>query len=68
MMNPIFPDAQPWDILLFVIAAIIIVWINRKMMFKRGTSITDVLMPEKASDLIPETGEIAKNPIPTAIG
>ncbi|HEX5944588.1 MAG TPA: type II CAAX endopeptidase family protein [Anaerolineales bacterium] len=43
MMNPIFPDAQPWDNVLFAIAAVIIVWLNRDTMFKRGNGVTDVL-------------------------
>jgi hypothetical protein len=48
LMNPIFPDAQPWDNLLFVTAAIIIVWMNGRTMFQLGTGLTDILMPEKA--------------------
>jgi len=46
-MNPAFPDAQPWDTLMFVIAAVIIVWLNRDTMFRREAGITEVLMPEK---------------------
>ena len=46
MMNPIFPDAQPWDNLLFAIAAVVIVVLNRRTMFKRGSGVTEVLMPE----------------------
>lgn len=49
MMNPIFPDAQPWDNFLFAIAAVIIVWLNRGTMFQRGNGVTDVLMPEEQS-------------------
>jgi uncharacterized protein len=45
MMNPIWPDAQPWDSLLIIIAAVIIVWLNRSTMFQRGEAITGVLMP-----------------------
>lgn len=45
MMNPAFPDAQPWDSLLFGLAAVAIVWLNRHEMFKRGTGITEVLLP-----------------------
>jgi membrane protease YdiL (CAAX protease family) len=45
MMNPIWPDAQPWDSLLIIIAAIVIVWVNRKKMFNREDAVTDVLMP-----------------------
>lgn len=46
MMNPIFPDAQPWDNLLYVAAAVIVVLLNRRKMFQRGEGVTDVLMPE----------------------
>ncbi|MBN1318432.1 MAG: CPBP family intramembrane metalloprotease [Anaerolineales bacterium] len=66
MMNPVFPDAQPWDILIFVFAAVLVVWLNRYTMFKRGIGITEVLMPEKVSDLAPETGEMAKKHLITA--
>jgi hypothetical protein len=47
VMNPIFPDAQPWDNLLFVIAAVIIVWLNRRTMFQHGAGVIDILMPEE---------------------
>jgi membrane protease YdiL (CAAX protease family) len=47
MMNPLWPDAQPWDNLLFVTAAIIIVWLNRRNMFRREGAVTDVLIPEE---------------------
>ena len=49
MMNPICPDAQPWDNLLFIAAAVIIVWLNRRQMFQKGAGVTDVLMPEESS-------------------
>jgi hypothetical protein len=47
MMNPIWPDAQPWDNLLFVTVAVIIVWLNRRTMFERDSAVTDILMPEQ---------------------
>ena len=47
MNNPAWPDAQPWDTLVFVIAAVIIILLNRRKMFQRGDGITDVLMPEE---------------------
>jgi membrane protease YdiL (CAAX protease family) len=61
MMNPIFPDAQPWDILLFVFVTVLVVWLNRRTIFKRGEGITEVLMPEKISDLAPTVDPLAKN-------
>lgn len=49
VMNPIFPDAQPWDSLFVVLAAAVIVWINRHAMFQRGSGVTEVLLPERAA-------------------
>jgi uncharacterized protein len=46
IMNPIFPDAQPWDNLLFAAAAAVIVFLNRRQMFQRGSGITSVLSAE----------------------
>jgi membrane protease YdiL (CAAX protease family) len=43
MMNPIFPDAQPWDNFLFAIAAVIIVFLNRHQMFQPGSGEKAVL-------------------------
>ena len=51
MMNPIFPDAQPWDNLLWVAFAIVIVWLNRRTMFQRGSGVTDVLMSPASTPL-----------------
>ena len=45
VMNPMFPDAQPWDYLFWVIAGVVVVWLNRRTMFQRGTGITEVLFP-----------------------
>jgi len=46
MMNPIIPDGQPWENYLFAIVAVVIVILNRHTMFKKGSGITEVLMPE----------------------
>jgi len=47
MNNPLWPDAQPWDTILFSIAAVIIVWLNRRTMFQRDSGVTNILMPEQ---------------------
>lgn len=47
MMNPLWPDAQPWDNLLFVAVAVVVVWLNRKSMFRKGEGVTEVLMPKE---------------------
>lgn len=46
MMNPIFPDAQPWDNFLFAIAAVIVVFLNRHQMFQRGSGVMEALSSE----------------------
>ncbi len=43
MMNPLFPDAQPWDNLLWIAVAIVVVWWKRDVLFDRGTAVTEVL-------------------------
>ncbi|MBK8905287.1 MAG: CPBP family intramembrane metalloprotease [Anaerolineaceae bacterium] len=49
MMNPLWPDAQPWDNYLFIVAAVFVVWFNRQQMFQKGTGVTEVLMPDESS-------------------
>lgn len=51
MMNPIWPDAQPWDNLLFIAVAVVIVILNRRRMFNRKEGVTDVLMPENGNHI-----------------
>lgn len=46
IMNPIFPDAQPYDNLLWVAIAVVVVWLNRRTMFDREAGVTEVLMTE----------------------
>jgi uncharacterized protein len=41
--NPIWPDAQPYDTVFFVTAAILITWINRKVMFRKDGAAIDVI-------------------------
>jgi membrane protease YdiL (CAAX protease family) len=45
IMNPIWPDAQPWDNLLWVVVAVVVVVVRRREMFQRGAGVTDVLAP-----------------------
>ncbi|MCK4358606.1 MAG: CPBP family intramembrane metalloprotease [Candidatus Cloacimonetes bacterium] len=41
--NPIWPDAQPYDIYLFMVVAVLVVWFNRKTMFNKEGAITEVI-------------------------
>jgi uncharacterized protein len=43
MMNPLFPDAQPWDNLLFVLVAVIVVIVQRRKMFRLDSGVKNVL-------------------------
>jgi uncharacterized protein len=45
LMNPVFPDADPWDKLAFVAVAIAVVLLNREQMLRREGAVTDVLTP-----------------------
>lgn len=44
LINPLWPDAQPYDSGLFVVVAVVVVWFNRREMLSRQGSITDVLI------------------------
>jgi membrane protease YdiL (CAAX protease family) len=61
MMNPIIPDAQPWENLLFALAAVVIVVLTRRTIFKKGAGVTEVLMPEPDSETTSEADEITRN-------
>jgi membrane protease YdiL (CAAX protease family) len=43
LMNPIFPDAQPYDTYLLIVAASVILWWNRTEMFTRESSVKEVI-------------------------
>lgn len=43
LMNPVFPDAEPYDTYLLSGIAILIIWLNRKTMFKKGGAIVAVI-------------------------
>lgn len=45
LINPAWPDAQPYDTYLFALIAVVIVWLNRRTMFSRKYSVTEVVPP-----------------------
>lgn len=49
LINPVWPDAQPYDTYLFALIAIVIVWLNRRTMFTRKYSITEVVPAGRAA-------------------
>jgi membrane protease YdiL (CAAX protease family) len=50
LMNPVFPDAQPYDTYMLVVVATLIVWLNRKDMFTKEGAIVEVIPHGKAPD------------------
>lgn len=46
LMNPIFPDAQPYDTYLLALVAGAVVWFHRQSMFRREGAFTDVIPSE----------------------
>jgi hypothetical protein len=40
--------SESWDNLLYVVVAVVVVFLNRRKMFSYGNEINDVLMPEKS--------------------
>lgn len=55
LINPIWPDAQPYDMIFVVAVALVVVVLNRKTMFRRTRAVTQVipavLQPEIRGDL-----------------
>ncbi|MFU8865746.1 MAG: CPBP family intramembrane glutamic endopeptidase [Rhodobacterales bacterium] len=43
LINPFWPDAQPWDTIILVGVAVIVVWWNRVRMFSRVGAVTEVI-------------------------
>lgn len=43
LMNPIFPDAQPYDTWIIIVIAAIVVWFNRRTMFTSDGAVTRII-------------------------
>ncbi|MBE9070542.1 CPBP family intramembrane metalloprotease, partial [Leptolyngbya cf. ectocarpi LEGE 11479] len=43
LINPIWPDAQPYDIIFVVAVALVVVVLNRKTMFRKNRAVTQVI-------------------------
>ena len=46
LINPFWPDAQPYDTWILVGVAVIVVWLNRRTMFTREGAVTQVIPHE----------------------
>ncbi|MDH5189580.1 MAG: hypothetical protein OEW37_11580, partial [Rhodospirillaceae bacterium] len=43
LINPFWPDAQPYDTWLFLALTVVVVWVNRGTMFTRDGAVTKVI-------------------------
>ena len=43
LMNPLWPDAQPYDSYFFVGVALIVIWLNRRTLFSRDNAVVEVV-------------------------
>ncbi len=50
LMNPVFPDAQPYDTHLLIGVAFLVVWWSRKEMFTTESAVTEVIPFGKNTD------------------
>jgi len=47
LMNPIFPDAQPYDTYMLMVVASLVVWRNRQRMFTKEGAVTEVIPDQR---------------------
>ncbi len=47
LINPFWPDAQPWDTGILVAVAVIVVWWNRDSLLRREGAVTEVIPASK---------------------
>lgn len=59
VINPLWPDAQPYDTIPFVAAAILVVWLNRETMLKKSGGVITILSPVKSEGIKIEDMETA---------
>ena len=48
--NPLWPDAQPYDTIPFVVAAVVIVWLNRESMLRKDGGMTEIIPAPDAEE------------------
>jgi hypothetical protein len=50
VINPVFPDAEPYDTYLFVGAAVLVVLFNRKSMLTKETAVVEVIPARRTEE------------------
>ena len=70
VINPLWPDAQPYDTIPFVVAAIVIVWLNRDSMLRKGGGITEIVPGgeiEERAGADGDRGPVSPRPSPPSL-
>ena len=44
LINPFWPDAQPYDTWILAVVAVVVVWLNRATLFTRRGAVTAVVL------------------------
>jgi hypothetical protein len=61
VINPLWPDAQPYDTIPFVVAALVIVWLNRDSMLRKDGGLTEIIPAGDADE--PEVTDVDPRPV-----
>ena len=56
LMNPVFPDAQPFDTYIIIVVAVVVVWFSRKTMFTKEGAVTMVIPLTENREIV-DTGQ-----------
>lgn len=54
MNNPLWPDAQPHDMYVYVVAGVLIVWLNRRSMFSPEKAATEIIPVKRSAPRFPD--------------
>ncbi|EGV17088.1 type II CAAX endopeptidase family protein [Thiocapsa marina] len=56
LINPVWPDAQPYDTVFLLVVAVLVVWVYRKEMLRRDAAVTDVIPGSRGAETVRSLG------------
>lgn len=57
----VWPDAQPWENVIFAAIAVVVVLLNRRSMLSRDTAVTEVVPVARAAELLSKVANSARS-------
>jgi membrane protease YdiL (CAAX protease family) len=63
LINPLWPDAQPYDTIPFVAAAAVVVWLNRDSMLRRDGGVTEIIPEPQARESERHDAEVHRHDV-----